>query len=54
MTLEEEQRAIARVTRIVENYGCSREDAWRFIELRDEGYSQYQAAVMAGIADPDN
>ena len=53
MTLTEELKLSQRVDRIVANFRCSREDAWRYIELRDEGHSQYAAKIMAGIADPD-
>ncbi|MNL53366.1 hypothetical protein D3C87_1766070 [compost metagenome] len=41
-----------RIDRVVHHYGCSREDASRYLDLREEGYSRYQAAVMAGLADP--
>jgi hypothetical protein len=53
MTEKEEAAVSARIMRITEIYRCSREDAWRFIELREEGCGQYQAAVLAGIADPE-
>ncbi len=43
-----------RIKRICETYGCTQEDACRFIDLREEGHGVYQAAVMAGISDPDN
>lgn len=42
-----------RIKRIMAAYCCDREDAIRYLALRDEGYSQYQAAVMAGLRDPD-
>jgi hypothetical protein len=42
----------ARIARLMEHYRCSREDVRRYLDLREEGYSQYQAAVMAGISDP--
>lgn len=42
-----------RIERVMAGYRCSREDAIRYLDLRDEGYSQHQAAVMAGIKDPD-
>lgn len=41
-----------RIERLMAHYRCSREDVYRYLDLREEGYSQYQAAVMAGIADP--
>lgn len=42
-----------RVKRIMEKYECAREDAERFIDLREEGHAVYQAAVLAGLADPN-
>lgn len=42
-----------RIERIMVAYRCDREDAVTYIELLDEGYSQYEAAVLAGIRDPD-
>ena len=52
--LEFEQRfREERIKRIMEKYRCTQEDACRFIDLRDEGYSVYEASVKAGIADPD-
>lgn len=42
-----------RIERIMAAFRCDREDAVTYIELRDEGYSQYEAAVLAGIRDPD-
>lgn len=44
---------IRAVPSVMEFYGCSAEDAQLFIDLRDEGYSTYQAKLLAGIADPD-
>lgn len=41
-----------RIKRICEKYDCTQEDACRFIDYREEGYSVHQSAVMAGIADP--
>jgi hypothetical protein len=42
-----------RAQRVMERYGCSSETAWRYLDLRDEGYPQYQAALMAGLTDPE-
>ncbi len=42
-----------RIKRICESYKCSQEDACRFIDLREDGHSVYEASVMAGIADPN-
>lgn len=33
-------------------FGCSLADAQRYCDLRDEGHGSYQAALLAGIADP--
>lgn len=43
---------IRTVPNVMQFYGCSAEDAHRFIDLRDEGYSTDQAAIMAGLSDP--
>lgn len=43
---------MTRTQRIMDQYQCTAEDAQRFIDLRDEGYSISQAELMAGIADP--
>lgn len=43
---------MSRRSRIMASYGCSQESADYFIELRAEGYSVDQAALMAGISDP--
>jgi hypothetical protein len=40
------------VPNVMQHYGCSAEDAHRFIDLRDEGHSTEQAAIMAGLSDP--
>ena len=40
------------VPNVMEVYGCTAADAQRFIDLRSEGYSTYQAALMAGLSDP--
>ncbi|WP_148255863.1 hypothetical protein [Pusillimonas sp. T7-7] len=41
------------VAHVMQHYGCDHEDALLFLGLRDEGYSVYQAGVMAGIRDAD-
>lgn len=41
-----------RTERVMLLLGCDEADAQRYIELRDEGYSQHAAAVLAGISDP--
>ncbi len=42
----------SRVERVAAQLNCSHEDAQTYLDLRDEGYSQHQAKVMAGLADP--
>lgn len=39
--------------RIAQKYGCSIETAQLYLDLKEEGYSTYQAKLMAGLADPD-
>lgn len=41
-----------RIEHVMRKFRCEREDAERYLDLRDEGYDRYQAAVMAGLADP--
>jgi predicted ATPase len=43
---------IRTVANVMQRYGCDAERAQRYIDLRDEGYSQHQALLMAGLADP--
>lgn len=43
---------IRTVHNVMAHFGCTAEDAQRYIDLRDEGRSTFQAAVMAGLADP--
>lgn len=40
------------IPNVMRHYGCTADDAQRYIDLRDEGYTSYQAALMAGLADP--
>lgn len=53
----EESRALrvglSRIDRLLTQHpNWTREDVYRFIELREEGYPAWQAEVMAGLADP--
>jgi hypothetical protein len=41
-----------RLERVMRAYRCTTDVAQRYLDLRDEGYSQYQALLMAGLADP--
>ena len=43
---------IRTIPNVMAHYGCTAEDAQRFIDFRDEGYSTEQAALMAGLTDP--
>lgn len=43
---------MTRMQRLMSQYQCSAADAQRFIDLRDEGHSITQAALMAGLTDP--
>lgn len=37
----------------MDTWDCDEESALTYLELREEGYSSYQAAVMAGLRDTD-
>ena len=43
---------MSRVERVMVQLGCTAEDAQRYLDLRDEGYSAHQALLMAGLGDP--
>jgi hypothetical protein len=43
---------IRTVPNVMRHFGCSADDAQRYMDLREEGYGPEQAAVMAGLADP--
>ena len=43
---------IQRIKRIRDLYGCSQEDAEKYLDLLEEGYSGTEALLMAGLADP--
>ena len=43
---------IQRIKRIRDLYGCSQEDAEKYLEFIEEGYSKTEAGLMAGIFDP--
>tara|TARA_R100001369_G_scaffold91313_1_gene132284 strand:- start:319 stop:462 length:144 start_codon:yes stop_codon:yes gene_type:complete len=42
-----------QIETVMTRYGCNAEDAHRYLDLIEEGYTRYQAAIMAGLADPD-
>lgn len=43
---------ISRVERTAVQLACTADEAQLYLDLRDEGYSSYQAKLMAGLADP--
>jgi hypothetical protein len=43
---------IRTVPNVMRYYACTADDAQRFIDLREEGFSTQQAALMAGLTDP--
>lgn len=42
-----------RVRSVASKFNCTPEDAQRYLNLLDEGFSRYQAKIMAGLSDPD-
>ena len=42
-----------RLQRIMDQYRCNADDAQLYLDLREEGHTGYEAAVMAGLRDPD-
>lgn len=42
---------IRTIPNIMGRYGCTAENAQRYLDLREEGYSQHQALLMAGLSD---
>lgn len=43
---------IRTLPNVMKHFGCSAQDAQEYIDLREEGYSTLQAALMAGLSDP--
>ena len=43
---------MSRLERVMVQLGCTADDAQRYLDLRDEGYSAYEAKLMAGLGDP--
>lgn len=43
---------IRNVPNVMRHFGCSADDAQRYIDLREEGYGNYEARLMAGLSDP--
>lgn len=42
-----------RIRSVASKFNCTLEDAQRYLDLLEEGYSRYQAKLMAGLCDPD-
>lgn len=43
---------MTRVERVAVQLACTVDEAQRYLDLRDEGYSSYEAKILAGLADP--
>lgn len=43
---------IRTVENVMKQFGVDRETAQRYCDLREEGYPQWQARIIAGISDP--
>lgn len=43
---------IRTVPNVMQRYGCDSESAQRYMDLREEGYLQHEALLMAGLSDP--
>ena len=50
--LVQEKVELSRLKRVMAQLDCTVEGAQRYLDLRDEGYSQYEAKLMAGLGDP--
>lgn len=42
-----------RIRSIASRFDCTLAEAQYYLDLLDEGYSRYQAKIMAGFSDPD-
>ena len=42
-----------QIETVMTRYGCDAESAHRYLDLVEEGYTRYQAVIMAGLADPN-
>jgi hypothetical protein len=52
---EDDLRVLIRFDRLRQFYpNASDETIQRYLDLRDEGFDQYRASLMAGLADPDD
>ena len=51
MNYEQDAAASRRWQRITQRKCCGEENAQRFTDPRDEGYSSYMTSVVAGLAD---
>ena len=43
-----------RIRSVASKFNCTLEDAQNYLDLLDEGYTRYEAKLMAGLADPDD
>lgn len=43
----------SRLQRVVDRWGCTHDDAIRYLAYLEDGYHAYEAGVLAGIRDPD-
>jgi hypothetical protein len=41
-----------KVENIADHFQCSLEDAQKYLDFKAEGYSSFQAKLMAGLSDP--
>lgn len=44
---------VRTVPNVMQHFGCTAEEAQRYIDLRDEGHSSYASSLMAGLSDPE-
>lgn len=44
---------MSNIKRIMNQYRCDEHNAQDYLDLLEDGYSSYQAKVMAGLIDPD-
>lgn len=41
-----------RIRSVASKFNCTLEDAQNYLDLLEEGYTRYEAKIMAGLADP--
>lgn len=42
-----------RVRSVAAKFDCDLETAQRYLDLKEEGYTTYEAKVMSGLSNPD-